>query len=259
MDGSVDAAFFRNICEQHGIRQLILTPQNSVPILLYQSFAKRTVTLLHAKADVMDGAKKLGVLSVAAAMSGDPSVGEEVSAQEETIQKFVGDQKNRQHFYQDTYFRLICLITLFVLFFASWSAQILARQIAVPISALLGAAHEISRGNLSYRVRVNAIDELATLVRAFNEMTNKLEGNARELEARRKFTEAILESIPTGVISVTSDERIERVNRALAGIFPAETTANAKLLGASVLGRRSGGDPLSAEECPAHRCRRFAA
>ncbi len=228
--GSVDAAFFHDICERHGIRQLILTPRNAVPILLYQSFAKRTITLLHATADVKDGARKLGVLSVAAAMSGDPSVGEEVSAQEDTIQKFVGDQKNRQHFYQDTYFRLICLITLFVLFFASWSAQILARQIAVPISALLGAAHEISRGNLSYRVRVNAIDELATLVRAFNEMTNKLEGNARELEARRKFTEAILESIPTGVISITSDERIERVNRALAGIFPTETTASAKLL-----------------------------
>ena len=228
--GSADAAFFRNICEQHGIRQLILTPKNSVPMLLYQSFAKRSAKLLYAKADVMDGGNKLGVLSVAAAMSGDPSVGEEVSIQEDTIQQFVGDQKHRQHFYQDTYFRLICLITLFVLFFASWSAQILARQIAVPISALLGAAHEISRGNLSYRVRVNAIDELATLVRAFNEMTNKLEGNARELEARRKFTEAILESIPTGVISVTSDERIERVNRALAGIFPTETTANAKLL-----------------------------
>jgi len=230
MGGPVDATFFRALCEQHGIRQLILTPQSSVPILLYQSFGKRTVKLLHGTSDVMDGPQKLGVLSVAAAMSGDPSVGEEISAQEETVQKFVGDQKHRQHFYQDTYFRLICLITLFVLFFASWSAQILARQIAVPISALLGAAHEISRGNLSYRVRVNAIDELATLVRAFNEMTNKLEGNARELEARRKFTEAILESIPTGVISVTSDERIERVNRALAGIFPAATTANAKLL-----------------------------
>ncbi len=61
-------------------------------------------------------------------------------------------------------------------------------------------------------------------------MTGELEGNAKELELRRRFTEAILESIPTGVISVSSDERIERVNRALAGIFPAETVANAKRL-----------------------------
>jgi PAS domain S-box-containing protein len=88
----------------------------------------------------------------------------------------------------------------------------------------------VSRGNLSYRVRVGAIDELATLVRAFNEMTSELEGNAKELEQRRRFTEAILESIPTGVISVSSDERIERVNRALAGIFSFEKVSTAKRL-----------------------------
>ncbi len=68
------------------------------------------------------------------------------------------------------------------------------------------------------------------LVRAFNEMTGDLEGNARELEARRRFTEAILESIPTGVISVSVDERIERVNRALSGIFPREATVSAHRL-----------------------------
>jgi len=54
-----------------------------------------------------------------------------------------------------------------------------------------------------------AMDELATLVRSFNEMTSDLESNAKELEARRRFTEAILESIPTGVISVSDDGRIE--------------------------------------------------
>ena len=37
--------------------------------------------------------------------------------------------------------------------------------------------------------QVAAIDELATLVRAFNEMTEELEANSRELEARRRFTE----------------------------------------------------------------------
>jgi two-component system, NtrC family, nitrogen regulation sensor histidine kinase NtrY len=152
-------------------------------------------------------------------MNSDPSAKDDLTVQESTIQQFVDTQTGRRKFYQDTYFWLICLITLFVLFFASWCAQILARQISVPISALLGAAQEVRRGNLSYRVRVSATDELGTLVRAFNEMTNELEGNARELEARRRFTEAILESIPTGVISVSADERIERVNRALAGIF----------------------------------------
>ena len=97
------------------------------------------------------------------------------------------------------------------MFVATWLALFLARQISVPISALLGAAEEVRRGNLGFRVEVNAIDELATLVRAFNEMTRELESNGRELEKRRRFTEAILESIPTGVISVTADGRIQAV------------------------------------------------
>src|SRR4051794_13610486 len=74
------------------------------------------------------------------------------------------------------------------------------------------------------------MDELATLVRAFNEMTNELEGNSHELEARRRFTEAILESIPTGVISISVGEQIERVNRALAGIFSQTDLESARKL-----------------------------
>jgi PAS domain S-box-containing protein len=129
-----------------------------------------------------------------------------------------------------TYLLLLSLITLFILFFAIWIARYMAGQISTPISALLRAAEQIRKGNLSYRVRVDAIDEMATLVRAFNEMTEALETNSKELEARRRFTEAILESIPTGVISLTSDGRIQRVNRALLGIFPEDQVARAARL-----------------------------
>jgi len=68
---------------------------------------------------------------------------------------------------------------------------------------------------------VNAVDELAQLVSGFNRMTADLEANRSELESRRRFTEAILESIPTGVISVDSSGTIQRVNKALEVIFPA--------------------------------------
>jgi two-component system, NtrC family, nitrogen regulation sensor histidine kinase NtrY len=128
------------------------------------------------------------------------------------------------------YLLLLSLITLFILFFAIWIARYMAGQISTPITALLRAAEQIRKGNLSYRVRVGAIDEMATLVRAFNEMTEALETNSKELEARRRFTEAILESIPTGVISLTSDGRIQRVNRALLRIFPEEQVARASRL-----------------------------
>ncbi len=110
---------------------------------------------------------------------------------------------------------------------ATWIALLLSRKISRPISALLVAAGEVRKGNLGYRVQTKAIDELATLVRAFNEMMHELEANSRELESRRQFTEAILESIPTGVISLASDGRIQRVNRALHGLFPEDQVARA--------------------------------
>jgi PAS domain S-box-containing protein len=223
----VDATFFKSLCEKHAIRQLVLTRTTGVPLLLYQWFKAPAATVLRAEAEVKSLNEKVGSLTLLSAIADDPSL------KEATIQRYMNDQKQysgRRKFYNDTYFLLICLLTLFVLFFAAWTAQILSRQLSVPIAGLLEGAREVSRGNLSYRVRVGAIDELATLVRAFNEMASELEGNAKELELRRRFTEAILESIPTGVISVSSDERIERVNRALAGIFSAETVTNAKRL-----------------------------
>jgi two-component system nitrogen regulation sensor histidine kinase NtrY len=123
------------------------------------------------------------------------------------------------------------LIALFILFVATWIALILAKQISVPISALLEAASQVRKGNLSYRVNVPANDEMASLVHGFNQMIDGLEDNSRELESRRRFTEAILESIPTGVISLTSDGRIQRVNRALRGLFPADQVERAATLG----------------------------
>jgi len=132
--------------------------------------------------------------------------------------------------FRSMYILLLSLITLFILFFATWIARYMAAQISTPITALLKAAEQIRKGNLGYRVHIAAIDELATLVNAFNEMTEALEANSKELESRRRFTEAILESIPSGVISLTSEGRIQRVNRALMGIFSEDQLARASRL-----------------------------
>jgi two-component system, NtrC family, nitrogen regulation sensor histidine kinase NtrY len=128
------------------------------------------------------------------------------------------------------YLQMILLIALFLLFVSTWIALLLSRQIISPISALLVAAAEVRKGNLGHRVRAKAVDELATLVRAFNEMMQALETNSRELESRRRFTEAILESIPSGVLSLTSDGRIQRSNRALRSLFPDKQIESAERL-----------------------------
>ncbi len=121
--------------------------------------------------------------------------------------------------FRNFYILMLVLITLFVLFFATWLALFLAKQISNPITALLDAAGRVRKGDLETRIQVKAADELATLVRAFNEMTEALDANSRELERRRRFTEAILESIPTGVVSIAADGRILRVNRIFRTLF----------------------------------------
>jgi two-component system, NtrC family, nitrogen regulation sensor histidine kinase NtrY len=107
-------------------------------------------------------------------------------------------------------------ISLFIMLVAAWIARFLSRQISQPISALVTAAGEIRKGHLSHRIKTPAIDELATLVRAFNEMAEEVESSEGELERRRQFIEAILESIPTGVITLGRDRRIQRVNPAFS-------------------------------------------
>jgi two-component system nitrogen regulation sensor histidine kinase NtrY len=128
------------------------------------------------------------------------------------------------------YIQYMALITLFILFVATWVALMLERQFSIPISALLHAVTEVRKGNLEHRIKTTAVDEMATLVRGFNEMLHELEANAKELERRRRFTEAILESIPTGVISVDAEGRIQRVNHALSNLFSQEEITRASRL-----------------------------
>ena len=152
------------------------------------------------------------------------------------------------------YLLLMSLITLFVLFVATWIALFLAKQISMPITALLEAASEVRSGNLAHRVEVRAADELGSLVRGFNQMTQELEANSRELDRRRRFTEAILESIPTGVISI-GVRRLHpaRQSRPGAASFPADQVDQRHPPGGPVLARGHGRNQVPDEARAAHR------
>jgi len=128
---------------------------------------------------------------------------------------------------------ILGFVTLVVIFVTTWAALFLSKQVTVPIQALAEATREISRGNFDQRVDVQAQDELGTLVRSFNRMTEQLgEGRRKineftqsleqaieERERRRKLMEAILENIPTGVVSLDASGDIARVNTAVVTIL----------------------------------------
>ena len=182
---------------------------------------------VYARFPVEDGGRVLGSVELSSHLPVQLSAeGREIERYNRAYHQLTSNRRSVRQFY----LMLMSLITLFVLFVATWIALFLSKQISIPISALLHAAGEVRKGNLSYRVEVRAIDELAGLVRGFNEMTRDLEANSRELDARRRFTEAILESIPTGVISIGPDGSIRRVNRALRHMLPAQSAARAARL-----------------------------
>ncbi len=132
-----------------------------------------------------------------------------------------------------TYMNLLLLITLMVLFVTTWLALFLSKLVTRPLAALAEATQEISRGRLDYRVEVSAADEIGDLVRSFNRMAEELEAGRRQIEAssrdaraanaeleqRRRQMETILESIPTGVLSLDASRRVTHANHALLRMF----------------------------------------
>ena len=131
------------------------------------------------------------------------------------------------------YVGLLLLLTVLVLFAATWSALFLSKQVTRPVAALAEAMQEVSRGRLDYRLDVVASDELGQLVASFNRMAAELEASRRQLEAssrevadanvalerRRQHMETILESIPTGVLSLDANRGATHSNDAFARIF----------------------------------------
>src|SRR6202158_1378238 len=144
-----------------------------------------------------------------------------------------GLQRQQLLTYKSQMLLTLLLFTILLMFSATWFALFLAKQVTVPIQALAEATQEIIAGNFETRVNVRAQDELETLVRSFNRMTEQLGDSRRqidvfthnlqqavqELERRRTLMETILENIPTGVISVDETESIRRVNPAAVRMF----------------------------------------
>ncbi|HYX52780.1 MAG TPA: ATP-binding protein [Candidatus Limnocylindrales bacterium] len=131
------------------------------------------------------------------------------------------------------YMLLLTLLTVLLLFASTWSSLFLAKLVTRPVEALAEATRQISLGHLGHRVEVSAADELGQLVSSFNTMAAELESSRRkieisaqeltktnaELDQRRRHIETILESIPTGVLSLGPDGRVTHSNVAFGRMF----------------------------------------
>lgn len=150
---------------------------------------------------------------------------------------------------RSTYLLLLMLLTTLIFFASSWLALYLSKQITRPVEALADAMNEIAEGQYDQRVKVSATEELGELVRSFNHMASDLEQSRTRaetsasqlsaanltLEARRKELETILETIPSGVVTLDFERSILQANRAFLDLVkpqhPATSTEIVKSQG----------------------------
>jgi PAS domain S-box-containing protein len=133
-------------------------------------------------------------------------------------------------------FSILLLLTALILFTSSWLALFLSKQITRPVEALADAMDEIAAGHYKHRVSAEATEELGELVRSFNHMaadleesrsiaevsTQQLSAANLTLEERRRELETVLETIPSGVVTLDAAMRVLQANRAFLDLFNAQ-------------------------------------
>jgi two-component system nitrogen regulation sensor histidine kinase NtrY len=136
------------------------------------------------------------------------------------------------------YLSFFLMVTLLILFGATWMGSYLAKRITRPVLMLSAAAREIGAGRLDQHVELQSNDEFGALVDAFNTMAGELATSRRkidrstidlerkhlEVEKRRRYIETILERITTGVVSVDAGGTVTTINTAAARLLSVART-----------------------------------
>ncbi len=132
-------------------------------------------------------------------------------------------------------------LTLVILVLGGVAAALVARRIARPVRQLAEGAAAISRGELNQQIEPSTSDEIGHLAIAFNHMASQLFQQRTALEAAhaelqhrfeeladlKSYTDSILGSLTSGIVTINLDGRVVTLNPAaelLTGLFAAEVT-----------------------------------
>ena len=143
-----------------------------------------------------------------------------------------------------SYIATLSLVTLLIIFGATWFGLYLAKGITDPIEKLADGTQKIIQGNLDFQIGKTSEDEFGTLVDSFNRMTQDLKASNiqvekahtqlrktnTELDQRRRYMEIVLRDVGAGVISIDTDGRIRTINKSAEKILgiPAESALGEK-------------------------------
>lgn len=150
----------------------------------------------------------------------DPTVMDHMKAARTTVLQY-RQLRNDISRIQKQFFAVFVLVALLVLLASIWAGMTLAVRLIGPITQLMSATERVRAGDYSIKVpEGRRDDEIANLGRTFNRMTGQLEAQRRDLmeanrqlDERRRFTEAVLSGVSAGIIAIDSEQRITLHNR----------------------------------------------
>jgi two-component system, NtrC family, nitrogen regulation sensor histidine kinase NtrY len=135
--------------------------------------------------------------------------------------------------FKSVFFMALIMVTLLILFSATWFGFFLAKGMTIPIQRLADGIREVASGNLSQRIEMASEDEMGVLVDSYNRMIEdlrttgeqvadaqlRLQKTNEELENRRRYMEILLKNVGAGVLSMDREGRIQTINRFLEQLF----------------------------------------
>lgn len=127
---------------------------------------------------------------------------------------------------QNTYYIVLSIVALLVLFCAIWFGFYLAKSISIPIKELAEGTRRVAEGDLGFTIAMVADDEIGSLVDSFNRMTRDLRSSREqlelsalmlqqqnaEIEERRQYMEIVLKNVSAGVITLDAKGYITTIN-----------------------------------------------
>jgi two-component system nitrogen regulation sensor histidine kinase NtrY len=110
-------------------------------------------------------------------------------------------------------------ITLLLLFATVWIGLFLSRRFTEPLLAVAGATQRVADGRKLEEVSVPAADEVGVLVDSFNAMVRRVRATEAEILASNQELAALLATVPTGVVTLSSNRSRFRPNPAASRIL----------------------------------------
>ena len=136
------------------------------------------------------------------------------------------------------YLMILAIVTLLIIFSATWFGFYLSKGLTGPIQKLAGGINRVAQGDLDFTIDDTVTDdEMGSLVNSFNKMTadlktskiqierttNDLTETNLELEHRRRYMEILLKNIAAGVISIDERGLITTINKSAENLLRIRT------------------------------------